>query len=113
METLEVFLREYRKFLEYGIDQTNMQHERSALETRAVALVLSGAIPPYVNLVETVKDIELVLNNPASLLPSKGTDDGLKCLETGSITSSGADGKLGGEGGDRESGRTTFLERSS
>jgi len=77
-------LKEYRKFLEYGIDQTNMGHEKTALEMRAVAMVLSGAIPPYINLVETVKDVELVLNNPASLLPSKGTDDGLKCLETGS-----------------------------
>ena len=104
---------EFNIFRESALEVNSMLVERTALETQGMALVLSGAIPPYIDLTETATSVRLVLNNPASLQSSKGTDDGLKCLETGSVTSSGADGKLGGEGGEREPRRATFLRRSS
>lgn len=67
----------YTSFLdeEGPTDERNV--DKAALEIRAMALVLSGAIPPYIVLAECANSVELVLNNPASLLPSKGTDDGV------------------------------------
>ncbi len=72
---LEAFLLEYNKSLEEIPFDDETQSLIPALETRAMALVLSGAIPPYIDLRETYLAVQLVLDNPASLLPSKGTDE--------------------------------------
>jgi len=69
-------MEEYESFLGVDADPAGEGLERSTLETRAMALVLSGAIPPYIDLVETANSIELVLGNPASLLPQKALMSG-------------------------------------
>jgi len=62
-------MEEYDNFQANTIGTADEVPREAALETRAMALVLSGAIPPYIDLEETA-------NNPASLLPQKALMSG-------------------------------------
>ena len=64
-------MEDYSKSLEEIPDDDAASFERAALETRAMALVLSGAIPPFIDLVETCKTVQLILDNPVSLFPQR------------------------------------------
>ena len=70
-ETLERFKEMYTSFLSEGPPSSAYDDDKAALEIRAMALVLSGSIPPYIDLAETMKSCDLVLNSTASLLPQK------------------------------------------
>jgi len=69
-------MEEYDNFQANTIGTADEVPREAALETRAMALVLSGAIPPYIDLEETANSIHLVLGNPASLLPQKALMSG-------------------------------------
>lgn len=45
--------------------------DRSSMEIRAMALVLSGAIPPTIYLDDTMSTVQGLLEDPAGLLPRK------------------------------------------
>jgi len=67
---------EYGIFLGADGSSDERTESEAALETRGIALVLSGAIPPYIDIAETASACRLVLANPASLLPQKALMSG-------------------------------------
>lgn len=69
-------MEDFDNFQANAIGTGDEVSSEAALETRAMALVLAGAIPPYIDLEETANSIQLVLGNPASLLPQKALMSG-------------------------------------
>jgi len=112
-ETLEAYMEAYKHFRFLDEPLPAAQFDKAALEVRGMALVLSGAIPPYIDLEETATACDLVLANPASLLPSKGTDDGVKLPRNWQeiVERCGRKARWG-RGGQREYVSTTFLMRA-
>jgi len=68
---LQEFIDMHEKFLGGVVDEDGPVLTRAAMETRAMALVLSGAMPPHIDLDITVLEIRDLLNDPAGLLPQK------------------------------------------
>jgi len=59
------------KFQGEGDSQDGGLYDKAAMEIRAMALVLSGFIPPYIQLEQVIGEAEKLLEDTAGLLPQK------------------------------------------